>query len=84
MGASLSRDSATGHAPYMAPLPKWVRAKKYAEMSGITERAITHKRTEGVWPEGVIWKKAPDGNIMINWQEADAWVETGPSSPSMH
>lgn len=62
---------------HIAALPKWVRVKLYAQISGITEDAISKKRQNGVWLQGVHWRKAPDGNVMINWQACDAWVETG-------
>lgn len=65
------------NATYIAPMPKWLRAKRYSELSGITPDGISKKRQLGVWLEGQHWKKAPDGNIMINWQECDKWVEHG-------
>ena len=35
---------------YITPLPKWVRSKKYFELSGITTDAIKAKIRDGVWP----------------------------------
>lgn len=64
------------HTEPVPILPKWVRAKHYAKMTGITESAIAQKRQHGVWREGVEWKRAPDGNVMINWQAIDQWVES--------
>lgn len=58
-------------------LPKWVQAKLYATISGYTYAAIKNKCHQGVWPENVIWCKAPDGHLMINWRAADRWVESG-------
>jgi hypothetical protein len=55
--------------------PKWVTIKKAAELTGYTEKAIEAKRAEGVWLEGVIWRKGPDGRIMISTEGIDAWVE---------
>lgn len=57
-------------------LPRWIRATKYAEISGISPRAIEAKRTRGVWLEGTHWIKAPDGTIMVNWRAVDDWVES--------
>ena len=62
---------------YQAPLPKWVRLKKYTEMSGITRTAFHQKIGKGQLAEGMHWKKAPDGAIMVNWTEMDNWVEHG-------
>jgi hypothetical protein len=54
---------------------KWVTIKKAAELSGYTEKAIEAKRAAGVWLEGLIWRKAPDGRIMVSPEGIDAWVE---------
>jgi hypothetical protein len=54
---------------------KWVTAKKAAEMSGYTAKAIERKIQSGVWLQGVIWMKAPDGKIMVSPEGIDAWVE---------
>jgi len=57
-------------------LPKWIRASKYAEISGITTAAIKAKRQQGVWLEGKHWVRAPDGQIMIDWRALDEWAES--------
>jgi len=62
---------------YQAPLPKWIRLKRYAEISGVTKNAFHTKKRKGHLAEGVHWKKAPDGNIMVNWSAMDKWVENG-------
>jgi len=54
---------------------KWVTKKKAAELSGYTEKAIERKIESGVWLQDVIWKKAPDGKIMVSPEGIDAWVE---------
>jgi len=54
---------------------KWVTIKKAAELSGYSERAIEAKRAEGVWLEGIVWIKAPDGRILISPDGIDAWAE---------
>jgi hypothetical protein len=54
---------------------KWVTIKKAAEILGYSEKAIEAKRATGVWLEGLIWRKAPDGRIMISPDGVDAWVE---------
>jgi len=62
---------------YQASLPKWIRLKKYAEISGVTGNAFHIKKNQGHLAEGVHWIKAPDGNIMVNWSAMDKWVENG-------
>ena len=54
---------------------KWVRAKKYEEMTGITVNAIKHKRESGAWIEGIHWVMAPDGNVEVCPAAIDNWVE---------
>lgn len=44
-------------------------------MTGYSLDAQNSKRKEGVWEEGVHWRKAPDGRIMYNWRAIDRWVE---------
>ena len=53
----------------------WVKQELFCKTTGYTTKAITRKRQEGVWIEGVHWKKAPDRNIMINTMEFDIWVD---------
>lgn len=62
-------------APLLRARPKWVTIAKAAELTGYSERAIEAKRAEGVWLEGEIWRKGPDGRIMISTEGIDAWVE---------
>ncbi|MDO8907323.1 MAG: excisionase [Pseudohongiella sp.] len=44
-------------------------------MTGYSTDAQDAKRKRGIWEEGVIWIKAPDGRILYNWKAYDAWVE---------
>lgn len=54
---------------------KWVTVKKAADLTGYSVKAIERKREDGVWLEGMVWRKAPDGRIMISTEGIDAWVE---------
>ena len=56
-------------------LPKWVRIKKYATMTGITYDAMKGKIAKSQVAEGIHYVRAPDGIIMINWSAMDDWVE---------
>lgn len=58
--------------------PRWVTIKRAAELTGYTEDAIRHKVKDGTWPQGRIWRKAPDNRICINLQEVDQWIESSP------
>lgn len=56
--------------------PRNVLLKRAAELTGYTERALREKIKKRVWPEGCVWFKAPDGHLMINMEEYDAWAGT--------
>ena len=53
---------------------KWVKLKKYCELSGDTSNAIHAKRRKGEWLDGIHCKIAPDGNLWINIEEVEKWV----------
>jgi hypothetical protein len=54
---------------------KWVTIKNLAEMTGYSVPAISQKIVRGDWPEGVMWKKSPDGRRQINLEVYLKWVE---------
>ncbi|MDQ5884572.1 MAG: hypothetical protein QG556_912 [Pseudomonadota bacterium] len=56
---------------------KWVKLKKYCQVSGDTSNAVHAKRKRGMWLDGVQCKIGPDGNIWINLEEVEKWVELG-------
>jgi hypothetical protein len=56
---------------------KWVKLKKYCQVSGDTSNAVHAKRKRGMWLDGVQCKIGPDGNIWINLEEVEKWVENG-------
>ncbi len=51
-----------------------VLIKKVVEQTGYTEQAIRAKIKKGVWPQGVLWNKAPDGRIVFNLSEIQSWM----------
>ncbi|MNY40232.1 hypothetical protein D3C86_1749590 [compost metagenome] len=50
--------------------------KKFADESGYTEDAVRTKIRDGIWSEGTIWVKAPDGRVLINTEGYDAWASS--------
>ncbi len=60
----------------------WVTVRKHAERTGYSEDAIRSKMADGTWLEGVVWKKAPDGRVLISEEGYDAWVEARVSVPT--
>lgn len=55
---------------------KWVRITMLQQINGYTADAVRGKIKAGLWKEGLHWKKAPDGNIMVNPRAIDEWIET--------
>ena len=54
---------------------KWVLIKKLVELTGYTENAIRAKIKKGVWLKDRHWRKAPDGRILFDVTEIQAWIE---------
>lgn len=59
----------------VAPAP-YVRISLAATITGYTEKAIRRKIADGVWREGEVWRKAPDGSILISIKGYTEWVAT--------
>ena len=55
----------------------YVVIDRAAEITGYSRRAIEEKIAKGVWLEGVVWRKAPDGRRLISLQGFQQWVEQG-------
>lgn len=55
--------------------PKWVLAKRLAELTGHSLASLNQKMTRGILPEGIVWRKAADGRRYINTEAFDKWVE---------
>jgi len=51
-----------------------VTISKFAKESGYTENAIRMKIKNGVWLEGVVWIKSPDGRVLIDTEGYETWV----------
>lgn len=57
------------------PFSKWVRVTLLEKINGYSTAAVRGKMAAGVWKQGLHWKKAPDGNIMVNPREIDNWID---------
>jgi hypothetical protein len=56
---------------------RYVRIKKFVEMSGYTAPAIYNKIQEGVFVEGREYRRAPDNQVLIDMEGFERWVEGG-------
>ncbi len=49
--------------------------EEHAAATGYSVNAIYSKTNRGIWPEGVVWVKEPNGRVMISEEGYKAWVE---------
>jgi hypothetical protein len=56
---------------------KWVKLRRYLELSGDTEDAVQKKIARALWIEGLHFKTAPDGVRWYNVEAIEKWVEQG-------
>ncbi len=61
---------------------KWVKLCKYVELSGETRDSVHAKRRAGHFIDGVHTKIADDGNLWVNLEKVQEWVEQGRKSTS--
>ena len=54
---------------------KWLTIRKFAAETGYSENAVRAKIKRGEWLEGHVWKKAPDGPVLITVEGFESWVE---------
>ena len=60
-----------------------VTIKKFAELSGYSEDAIRSKIKRGVWLEGAVFIKAPDGRNLIDLEGYEKWAAGIPQHVSL-
>jgi len=58
---------------------RYLTIKRFSAESGYTEAAVRSKISEGVWLINVVWRRAPDGRVLIDVVGYEAWVEQGPA-----
>ena len=59
---------------------RWVRLKIHCERTGDTPDAVHARRRKRQWTDGVQCRLGPDGNLYINPEEYNKWVEGDPQS----
>ncbi len=65
-----------------AAYPSYVREKRFAALTGYTEKATYHKIENGTWLQGRQYCRARDGLLCIEMEGFYRWVEevAGPAS----
>jgi hypothetical protein len=68
----------------IADVARYVLIPLFCAVTGYTEKAVRRKIQSGVWLQGQLWRKAPDGHILIDMEGFHRWVEqqTLPGSKS--
>jgi hypothetical protein len=79
-----SRSATADHARDMEPAerPVVVLPARYVllplanALTGYSVKAMERKIERGDWQEGKLWKRAPDGHVMIDMVGYQKWVES--------
>ena len=56
---------------------RYLTIEKFCSQHGYTPNAVRNKIKRGDWPKGWVWKKAPDGHVLIIVEGYELWVESG-------
>ena len=54
---------------------RWVKLSRHCEMTGDTPDAVHARRRKQQWTDGVQCKLGRDGNLYVNPEEWNKWVE---------
>ena len=55
-------------------LTKFVRVPVFCQHTGYTRDAVEGKIKTGAWIEGRVYRRAPDGHILIDLEGYEKWV----------
>lgn len=61
-------------AIYTSPL-RWIRLATYCRLSGDSADAVHARRRKRQWVDGLHCRVGPDGNLWVNPEEINKWVE---------
>lgn len=59
---------------FVNPL-RWVRLAIYCQLSGDSADAVHARRRKRQWLDGVHCRVGPDGNLWVNPEEVNRWIE---------
>lgn len=54
---------------------EWVLIKRLAELTGYSDDAVRAKIKQGIWLDGIQFRKAPDGRLFFNLVAIKKWIE---------
>lgn len=55
---------------------RWIKLPKHCQITGDTPDAVHARRRKQQWTDGVQCRLGPDGNLYINPEEYNKWVES--------
>lgn len=55
---------------------RWIRLAKHCDATGDTPDAVHARRRKRIWTDGVQCRVGPDGNLYVNPEEFNNWVES--------
>lgn len=73
---SRSQSQAAGILSATVTPQRYVLLGLASVVTGYTAKAMQRKIERGVWPEGKVWRRAPDGRILIDLVGYTKWVES--------
>ena len=53
---------------------RFVRIKKFCELTGYSQKAVYHKIADGVWMQNREYRRGPDSAILIDMEGFQRWV----------
>lgn len=56
---------------------RFATIKKFSELTGYTEGAVRQKINRGEWLQDHMFRKAPDGRILIDIEAFNDWADNG-------
>jgi hypothetical protein len=74
MGLEVARPSAIG-APIVVAAARYVLLPLANLLTGYSVKAMERKIERGDWQEGKVWRRAPDGRILIDIVGYQRWID---------
>lgn len=77
--SAINTTALPANEPSFAMPYRWVRLAKHCEITGDTSGAVHARRRKRLWTDGVHCKVGVDGNLYINPEAWNSWIENQPS-----
>jgi hypothetical protein len=74
----------TTDAPIVVGTARYVLLPLANLLTGYSVKAMERKIERGDWQEGKVWKRAPDGRIVIDVLGYQRWVESPGAAAASH